>query len=194
MRGRIDLNEFIEENFEGISEEKELMDLSGKSLEGVMLEGDSIYLIPFYPKVDYFYHLGQLLEDDLKYSNLDNIKKGYFGKEEGYTYLGTDEQLKPSRPDYDVSLKVSFEKLRKPVYRDPESLLKKYDYEYGRAFMVKGPIPKEAIVGCRFSEHIRFIRGLRDGPVDFDEHFAMLRHFRLDFENELKKTECFFKN
>jgi hypothetical protein len=185
MNKLINLNDFLEQNFESLPEERKIAKLPTSQIPGVVLKGGKIYLSLYDPEVDYLYHQGFFLGFNPEFNNLDNLKKGYFGNPGGYTYLSSDTRVKPSRPLTDLCLKIDYSKLNQQVYRDPESFLEKYHHEWDRAFMLQGGIPKSAIVEVSFPENIRLISELRlnEGRLlNLEQYFERIEKLRKDFE------------
>jgi len=185
MNKLINLTEFIERNFEGHSEERKLAKLPPSQISGVVIKGGEIHLSPYTLEGDYLFHQGSFMGFDPRFNNLENLKKGYFGNPKGYIYLSADTDVKPSRPLTDLCLKIDVKKLDKQLYRDPETFLEKYHYEWDRAFMISGAIPKSAIVEISFPEEIRVIKELRrdrDTFLDLDQYFERIKQLRRDFE------------
>ncbi|MDP1729394.1 MAG: hypothetical protein Q8L27_04280 [archaeon] len=181
----INLTNFIEQNFEGLPEEKKLVELPSLQIPGVVLKNSHIHLSLYTPEIDYLYHQGLFMGFNPEFNNLDNLKKGYFGNPEGYTYLSSDTRVKPSRPLTDLCLKIDYNELNQQVYRDPETFLEKYHYEWNRAFMMRGGIPKSAIVEISFPENIRLIPELRRNGgelLNLDQYFERIKQIRNDFE------------
>jgi hypothetical protein len=186
----IDLKDFIEKNFNGSEKEKTLIDLSNNNLSGITHKNGRTYLIPYRPKAEYFFHHGTFLGfEPIKFDNLANLRDGFFGNKSGYTYIATDTNVKPSRPLTDILLKIRGADLIQPMYRDPETFLKKYNYEYDRSFMVKGEIPKSAILEIYFPEQIRLIPELRwenNNVLDLNQYFDRIIKIRQQFKEQFQ--------
>jgi len=186
----IDLKDFVEKNFNGSEEEKTLIDLSNSNLSGIARKNDRVYLIPYRPEAEYFFHQGVFLGfEPVKFDNLANLRNGFFGNKSEYTYISTDTSVKPSRPLTDVLLKIRGADLIQPMYRDPETFLKKYNYEYDRSFMIKGEIPKSAILEISFPEHMRLIPELRwenNKFLDLNQYFERIIKIRQQFKDQFQ--------
>ena len=184
MSELINLRKFIEERFKGHAGEREIIKQDFSQTPGVVLKSEEIYLSPYTPVVDFLYHQGVFVGFNPDFDNLKNLRKGYFGNPDGYTYLSSDVRVKPSRPLTDLLLKVDYSKLDQPLYRDPETFLEKYYHEWDRAFMIKGSIPKSAIVEVSFPEHMRFIPKLRqygDKSLSLDQYSQRIEQLREEF-------------
>lgn len=179
----IDAQQFLEKTVNKFLEEKEITQRDWTQEEGILLQDKKIFLQPHKPTTQTFFHKGQPVNEG--YNNVENIKKGYFGHD-GWMYVSTDKIVKPSHPEYDIIFTINTENWRPEMYKDPESLLKNFEYEYGKAYMFKGPIPKKAITSVEFPTHMRFVPSLRpDGPLDFKEYFSHLANLRAQLLSEL---------
>lgn len=190
MSELINLRDFLEHNFEGFDTWNEFAKLPDSEIPGVVLRDGEVYLTPYNPQEEFLYHQGFFRgsNSDNEFDNLENLRRGYFGNPEGYTYLAADNEVKPSRPLMDLELKIDTKRLGRKLYRDPETFLKKYHYEWGRSLMMVGAIPKVAIVGVSFNKVGRFIQELRkegDNIIPLDQVPKKIEHIRRDFGREL---------
>ena len=188
MRELIDLEDFLGKNWKGFPEHGKVIEIADSDIPGVVMKNGKIFLSPYTPEVDFVYHQGIFMgfDHDLnpEFNNLENLRRGYFGDPDGYTYLSSDLDVKASECLTDLYLKIDYKKLNQPLYRDPETFTVKYNYEWDRAFMMKGAIPKPAIMEVTFPENIRLIRELRhvaENLPDWIQCFERTKQIREEF-------------